>query len=60
VEFDASRRARTILVHHGLVTDGEEQIVGKVLNAAVMTYVAAAATSILQLIYYVSLVNRRD
>jgi uncharacterized protein len=31
-----------------------------VLTAAALTYVAAAVTSLLQLLYFVSLVNRRD
>jgi hypothetical protein len=61
VEYDASSRARAILVGNGLVTMSEDQIVGKVLNAAALTYVAAAVTAILQLLYYLSLVSgRRD
>jgi Zn-dependent membrane protease YugP len=52
VEFDASRRARLALVHTGLVTPQEEQIVGRVLNAAALTYVAATLTSILTLLYF--------
>jgi len=59
VEFDASRRARAILVGNGLVTHDEDQVVGKVLSAAAMTYVAAMLTAILQLLYYISLINRR-
>lgn len=59
VEFDASRRARAILVGNGLVTQDEDRIVGKVLSAAAMTYVAAMLTAILQLLYYVSLISRR-
>lgn len=52
VEFDASRRARMVLVNHGLVTQQEDVIVGKVLNAAAMTYVAATLTAILTLVYF--------
>ena len=59
VEFDASRRARAILVGNHLVTADEDKIVGKVLSAAAMTYVAATLTAILQLLYYISLVSRR-
>jgi Zn-dependent membrane protease YugP len=52
VEFDASRRARIALVDGGLVTAEEDQIVGKVLNAAALTYVAATLTSVLTLLYF--------
>jgi len=52
VEFDASRRARLALVEGGLVTASEEQTVGKVLNAAALTYVAATLTSVLTLLYF--------
>jgi Zn-dependent membrane protease YugP len=52
VEFDASRRARIALVDGGLVTAEEDQVVGKVLNAAALTYVAATLTSVLTLLYF--------
>jgi Zn-dependent membrane protease YugP len=52
VEFDASRRARIALVDGGLVTAEEDQIVGRVLNAAALTYVAATLTSVLTLLYF--------
>jgi|SRR5579862_2018105 len=52
VEFDASRRARLALVDNGLVTPEEEVVVGKVLNAAALTYVAATLTAVLQLLYF--------
>jgi uncharacterized protein len=53
VEFDASRRARTRLVAAGIVSPQEEEEVGRVLNAAAMTYVAATLTAILTLVYYI-------
>ena len=53
VEFDASRRAREQLQLSGLITPEEDQVVGKVLGAAAMTYVAATLTSILQLLFFV-------
>jgi uncharacterized protein len=53
VEFDASRRAREQLKLTGLITPEEDQVVGKVLGAAAMTYVAATLTSILQLFFFV-------
>ena len=52
VEFDASRRARMALVQGGLITDEEDVEVGRVLNAAAWTYVAATLTSVLILLYY--------
>jgi Zn-dependent membrane protease YugP len=52
VEFDASRRARVALVSSGLVTPEEDAVVGRVLNAAALTYVAATLTSILTLLYF--------
>jgi Zn-dependent membrane protease YugP len=53
VEFNASRRARQILLSNGLVGTDEDRVVGKVLNAAALTYVAATITAILTLLYYV-------
>jgi Zn-dependent membrane protease YugP len=52
VEYDASRRARVALVESGLVTPEEEVEVGRVLNAAALTYVAATLTSVLTLLYF--------
>jgi len=52
VEFDASRRARALLVEGGIVAPQEDPLVGKVLNAAALTYVAATLAAILQLLYF--------
>jgi len=52
VEFNASSRARQVLLSNGLVSQQEDREVGKVLNAAALTYVAAALTAILQLLYF--------
>ncbi len=52
VEFDASRRAVAILGQRSMLTPQELPGVRKVLNAAAMTYVAAAAASVLQLVYF--------
>ncbi|WAM34773.1 zinc metallopeptidase [Caldicellulosiruptor morganii] len=59
VELNASRRAIQALKMAGVIMPSEEQGVRKVLNAAAMTYVAAVAVAILQLLYYLSLVQRR-
>jgi Zn-dependent membrane protease YugP len=53
VEFDASRRARQMLLDVGLVGPGEDREVGRVLKAAALTYVAATLTAVLTLAYYV-------
>lgn len=50
VEFDASNRAIKQLAGHGLLGDHEAIGAKKVLNAAALTYVAAAAMAALQLI----------
>jgi len=52
VEFDASRRAMTVLRNQGGVTAVELNGVRSVLTAAAMTYVAAAAAAVLQLLYF--------
>ncbi len=53
VEFDASARAKRLLVQQGLVTQEELAGVNEVLNAAALTYVAAALQAISTLLYYV-------
>ena len=59
-ELDASRRAMVMLNEAGLMTSREDQQGARtVLRAAALTYVAAAITSILQLLYYISIANRR-
>lgn len=53
VEFDASARAKRLLVQQGLVTHEELAGVNEVLNAAALTYVAAALQAISTLLYYI-------
>jgi Zn-dependent membrane protease YugP len=52
VEINASSRARAILTESGIVTQNEAVGVGRVLNAAALTYVAAAIASLTQLLYF--------
>jgi Zn-dependent membrane protease YugP len=52
VEFDASNRAKALLVSHGIVHEQEMSYVNKVLNAAALTYVAATLQAVLTLVYY--------
>ena len=50
VEFNASRRALAILDGWGTLTEHEQSAARSVLSAAALTYVAALATSLLQLL----------
>ncbi len=59
VEFDASRRAKQLLVSQGILTPQELQGVNSVLDAAALTYVAAALQAIMTLLYYASLLAGR-
>ena len=52
VEFDATARAKRLVVESGIVSAQEREGMDKVLNAAALTYVAAAAASILTLLYF--------
>ena len=62
VEFNASSRAVNLLGQIGILGDTELSQTKKVLSAAALTYVAAAAASILQLLRLLALFggNRRD
>jgi len=64
VEWDASSRAKKLMVEAGVVGSGEAVAAGRVLNAAFLTYVAAAVSSLLTLLYYLMragvLGRRRD
>ena len=60
VEIDASRRGTRLLQEAGLMkAESDAQGSRAVLTAAALTYLAAAVTSILQLLYYISVANRR-
>lgn len=52
VEFDATRRAKELVVAQGIISPHEREGVDRVLNAAAMTYVAAAVSTLLTLIYF--------
>lgn len=53
VEFDASSRAMTQLVSTGVIRNNEERETKKVLNAAAMTYVAAALVAVAELVRFI-------
>jgi len=52
VEFNASSRAKALVVDYGIVTTQERVGVDRVLNAAALTYVAAAVSTLLTLLYF--------
>ena len=58
-EFDASRRALASIETSGLLRGNELSAAGKVLSAAALTYVAALAASLLQLLRLLAIVNSR-
>ena len=60
VEFNASHRALVMLEQYGVLGTDENRKARAVLKAAALTYVAAAASSILQLLRLVLLSNRRN
>ncbi|WP_164218924.1 zinc metallopeptidase [Virgibacillus sp. YIM 98842] len=53
VEFDASNRAMGQLVSAGVIRNNEERETKKVLNAAAMTYVAAALVAVMELVRFI-------
>ncbi|MET3696099.1 hypothetical protein SAMN05877753_102368 [Bacillus oleivorans] len=53
VEFNASNRAMDQVVQLGMIRNNEERATKKVLNAAALTYVAAAAVAVLELLRFV-------
>jgi Zn-dependent membrane protease YugP len=61
VEFDASRRAKIILQQMGIIQPGEEVAgVNSVLNAAALTYVAAFIAALGNLLWLMSVRDRRN
>ena len=59
VEFNASSRAHAVLERSGYLNDHELNGARKVLNAAAMTYVAAATMAVVQLLRFILLAGRR-
>jgi len=63
VEYNASSRARKVLVANGVIAPSEEPAVARVLDAAAWTYVAATISAVLTLLYFLmrsGLLGRRD
>jgi hypothetical protein len=60
VEFDASRRALRLIDDLGILQGEENKAARAVLQAAAFTYVATAFYALLNLLYYIMMVNRRS
>jgi Zn-dependent membrane protease YugP len=61
VEFDASKRAKVVLNHMGMIQPGAETVgVNRVLNAAALTYVAALVAAIGNLLYLMLIARGRE
>lgn len=63
VEFNASRRALSLLVSEGYIAPSERPHAKKVLDAAALTYLAAAFMAVMMLLRFIlllSMVSRRD
>lgn len=58
VEFNASSRARDLMVAEGFIRTDEERGVAKVLNSAALTYVAAALLSLLELVRFILILTQ--
>lgn len=59
VEFNASKRALSVIGQVDILGDEEKKGAKKVLTAAAMTYVAALAVSVANLLRLILMVNRR-
>ena len=60
VEFNASRRAMEAIEQTGILTDEEQKGARKTLGAAAMTYVAATAVALAQLLRLILIFGRRS
>jgi Zn-dependent membrane protease YugP len=57
VEFNASRRGLALLQGSGLVAEGQMVYARRVLSAAALTYIAALAQAVGQVLYFVFLLS---
>lgn len=60
VEFNASSRAKDLMIKMGFIRNNEEGGASRVLGAAALTYVAAALMSVLQLAEYIWIFTGRE
>ena len=54
VEWNASARAKRLMVSTGIVAPDEQRAAGAVLNAAFLTYIASAFTAVMTLLYFLA------
>jgi hypothetical protein len=59
VEFDASNRGMKFIKEYNLIEENKQSGAKKVLSAAALTYIAGFLTSILNLLYYVNILQGR-
>lgn len=59
VEFDASARAKRVAVEQGIVIAQEREGMDRVLNAAALTYLAAAVSTLMTILYYLTFASDR-
>ncbi len=52
VEFDATARAKQLVLDYGIISPAEREGMDRVLNAAALTYVAAVVSTLLTLLYF--------
>lgn len=60
VEFNASSRAKEFMISQGFIAHDEKDGVNEVLNAAALTYVAAALISLLELLKYIMIFSSQN
>lgn len=60
IEIDASKRAFKLIRKYNLISESRISEAKSVLYAAATTYIAALLTSLLNVLYYASLIRRRD
>ena len=58
VEFNASSRAKSLVVEYGIISPEEQVGISRILNSAALTYVAAAVSTLLTLLYFLMRARR--
>jgi len=58
VEFNASSRAKSLVVEYGIISPEEQVGINRILNSAALTYVAAAVSTLLTLLYFLMRARR--
>jgi hypothetical protein len=58
VEFNASSRAKSLVIEYGIISPEEQVGISRILNSAALTYVAAAVSTLLTLLYFLMRARR--